>query len=77
MISGFWISYFIFHHWIMIFENAEWVGCGCGVTSQDERAVLIISLFFFSHCINMQDRGYPIPQGTSCPQGGTLDLFLG
>ena len=26
-----------FHHWIMISENAEWVGCGCGVTSQDER----------------------------------------
>ena len=35
--SGCWILDFIFHHWIMIFENAEWVGCGCGVTSQDER----------------------------------------
>ena len=40
MISGpSTIFHFGFHHWIMIFEieNAEWVGCGCGVTSQDER----------------------------------------
>ena len=37
-----------FHHWIMISENAEWVGCGCGVTSQEGGGILINIIPFFS-----------------------------
>ena len=76
-----WILDFIFH--ISSLDNDFWkcrvggVWVWCDVTGWEGRAVLIISLFFFNHCINMPDRGYPILWGRVVPKGGTLDLFFG